>query len=121
MRLLQNNSFVSQYSVTRQVGAGSWVKGKWTDSGTTATLIIKASTQKLTPKETEMLPEAYRTRRSYRIYTETELFPVDVPNSKNSDSISIDGAIYDIVDVERWDKMIPHFKAIAARRENIPL
>lgn len=120
MGLLNDPCFVSKYTVTRPDTAGSWVKGRWVESATESTFTISASVQRLTPKETELLPEAFRTRSAYRVYTKTELLTVDPTTSKNSDSIEIRGDVYDVLDVEYWDKIEPHYKAIVVRRENVP-
>lgn len=120
MELLNDPCFVSDYTVTRPDTSGSWVKGRWVESATDSTFTIKASVQRLTPKETDLLPEAFRTSRAYRVYTTTELRTVDPTTSKNADSIEIAGSVYDILQVEYWSQMMPHYRAIAVRRENVP-
>jgi hypothetical protein len=121
MNLLKNPKFTSTYSVTRQAGAGAWVQGRWVDASSPSVVTVRASVQRLTAKETELLPEAYRTRESYRVYTESELFTVDNVGSKNCDFISIDGKNYDIVSREKWTQLHPHYKCIAVRREEVAL
>jgi hypothetical protein len=99
---------------------GSWVNGRWVEGSSTASITIQGSAQRLTAKETQLLPEAYRTRSSYRVYTQTELKVVTLP-SKGADSITIEGAIYDILSVEKWTQIYPHYKIIAVRREEVAL
>lgn len=117
MTLLSNTCFSDTFTVTR-ASAGSWTKGRYVEGGT-STFEITGSVQPMGPKETELLPEAYRTKRAYRVYTATELKTVDVPNSVSADSISIDGSDYEVIDVSYWRQMMPHYKAIVVRRENV--
>jgi hypothetical protein len=119
MKLLKNTKFTSTYNVTRQSSSGTWVKGRWVEASSPTVITIRASVQKMDAKETELLPEAYRTKMSYRVYTETELFPVSNTGAKNCDYISIDGSLYDIISVEKWTQIFPHYKCIAVRREEV--
>lgn len=117
--LLGNDRFIDSFIVSRPDNSGTWNKGRWESDATLSTISINASVQRLTPRETELLPELYRTRRAYKVYTQTELFPVDVESSKNADQISISGDNYDVISVEYWRQIYPHYKAIAVQREDV--
>ena len=118
--LLTNPAFTAAYNVTRIMSNGSWVNGRWVEGSSSAVITIQASAQRLTPKETQLLPEAYRTRSAYRVYTQTELKVVTLP-TKGCDSIVIEGSTYDILSVEKWTQLYPHYKIIAVRREEVAL
>jgi hypothetical protein len=118
--LLTNPAFVSSYQVTRIASNGSWVQGRWVEGSSSTVLNITASVQRLTAKETQMLPEAYRTRSTYKVYSIEELKVITLP-SRGADAITIEGSVYDIVAVEKWTQIYPHYRSIAVRREEVSL
>lgn len=121
MILLNNPRFTSIYIVTRQSAGGSFVQGRWVDAATPTAIPIRASVQRLSSRDTLILPEAYRTSASYRVYSKTELLSVDNVGAKNCDSITIEGKIYDILSIDKWTQLVPHYKSIAVRREEVSI
>lgn len=112
------------YTVNRVTTAGSYVNGLWVPSADPVTVLTPiCSVQPFGMKDTQLLPEAYRTRQAFRVYSETELRAIDVVGQKNCDVILIKGLEYDILSVDDWThvKFMPHFKHIAVRREDSAL
>lgn len=107
----------SPFTVKRKTTSGTWVDGRWQPSNNQTTFTITASVQRLSMKETQLLPESFRATASYRVYTETELLIANEVLTREADIITIDGEDYKIIDVEHWRQLMPHYKAIAVRIE----
>lgn len=89
------------------------VNGVW--SGGTPTLFdIKCSLQPTSQNDLMALPETRRSRKSYTVFTETALQTVKEDTSgTNPDQTTIDGEIYEVVNVEPWkNDVLEHYKVI---------
>lgn len=117
MSLTTIGAFASNYTVTRYAaGTHSNTTGRFTP-GSTSTLTIRASVQPASPSDVERLPEGMRGRDARRVYTETQLFPVrQGAQPRQADTLVIDGYVYEVADVNYWDKVMPHYRCIAVRR-----
>lgn len=73
--------------------------------------------QRMRPEEMQMLPEGYRSRKSYRIYSESALRALDETTGFAADKVTIDDEAYVIISVEEWRYVMGHYKAIAVRDE----
>lgn len=79
---------------------------------------IAASVQPLSGKEVETLPEGERRRDWLKLYTHSELRPVDQHSGAAgtaADRVIIDGAIYEVRRVARQRSIIPHYRAFVVR------
>lgn len=114
--LLNNPRFTSLYPVIRK-GEGAYVDGRWVPSNEIESFNIRASKQPMTPEDIQILPENLRTKKSYRIYTITELRPVNTTEETDADTITIESETYTVHSVEKWTKLHPHYKCIVVRNE----
>lgn len=109
-------SFAETITVTRATSADTTAMGRPV-AGTTTTVSVLASVQRMKPEDTQQLPEAYRTSQSYRIYSEMPLFTLNEATGFAADRITIDGERYFILFREYWRYVMPHWKCIAVRDE----
>lgn len=111
------------YTVTRTTG-GTHVKGHWVD-GSDSTFSIDASVQPV-GEEVKDLPEGQTMDNVRVIYTATELTgrrpgvpatpPADDTGRRDADRITIDGDIYRVYKVEKWDHWgETHYRAWASK------
>ena len=108
------SSFRKTFVVTRYA-AGDFVDGYWVE-GSGTPLNIEASVQPLKPHEILLLPEARRNQEAFKIYTDEELFVSEPVAGTNSDKITINGEIFEIISVSTYGSdVIPHYKAIAVK------
>lgn len=97
--------------VTR-FAAGTRASGKWQE-GTPSNFDIEASVQPLKPREMEMLPEGRRNSQSYRLYTDTNLHPINKASGISPDKVEIEGEMFEVFSNEIWkNDIIPHYKAV---------
>lgn len=93
---------------------GTYVNGRWIE--TTETLIpITASIQPTTGEEMQMVPEARRNAKTYKLFTS---FPVRTVETLNPDQIEIFGERYELMQVSPWQNnanftIVNHYKFIA--------
>jgi hypothetical protein len=96
-------------------GNGTWTDGKFTP-GAQTTFSIIASVQTLGSYELEQLPEGRRINKSYKIYTNTQLYSVE-DNVDNPDILIIEGKECEVIAVYPYVKIIaPHWKVIAQEK-----
>lgn len=102
---------------------GAYVNGLWIE-GTETLIPITASVQPTTGEEMLSLPEGRRNRKTYSLFTSTD---VEVIHSgSNPDQILIDGERYEIIRVEVWQNNpsvfynVNHYKFYASALEAIP-
>lgn len=110
------SSFRKPYTVKRYA-SGQYVNGIWQD-GQVTNINIKASVQPLNLDEIEYLPEGRRSSKSFKIYTDTELFPAlqekEGQQATNPDVIVISGKDYEIIRVLPYQSgVINHYKCYA--------
>ena len=88
-------------------------------AGAETMVTIVAGVQPMGGKDRQALPEGYRSRDGKRIYTETELSPADQHTGTTGDLLVIDGITYEVVTVTRERMILPHFKALAVRIQEV--
>jgi len=93
-------SFGQTVTVNRRA-AGAWVAGDWVP-GTPSTFDITMSVQPLTDKELLDLPEAQRTRRTIKGYTDTFLNTTSKEDATEADLVEYDGRDFEVQRVEQW-------------------
>lgn len=120
MGLIDN--FGKQYTF-RRFGAGTRVKGVWTNGDLAAPVTFTASIQPLTYADTMKLPEGERTKDYVRIYTTTQLRQTSEQDKTKGDIVDFKGRRYEVQKVAGWPDVPPtsdltHFKFIASRFES---
>jgi hypothetical protein len=102
---------------------GTYVNGLWVE-GSFTTIPITASVQPTTGEEMLSIPEGRRDRKTYSLFTSTEIEVIHT--GANCDQITIFGELYDVVRVEVWQNNPPvfgivnHYKFYASAVEAIP-
>jgi len=99
-----------RFKPTRLVN-GKRVPPSWTDSR------FEGNIQRLSPQELMILPEGDRTKDAIKVYSEKEIKGQDEQFDREPDQICQDGRFFQVQKVERWNEIIPHYKAIAIRLE----
>lgn len=99
------------YTVTRPA-ASSYTAGVLDTPGT-STLTITACVQTATGRDLKRLPEGRRTDELKAVFTATQLHTQE--SGQGADLISIDGDMYEVQTVERWDTSGAYFKALALK------
>ncbi len=108
------NVFRKPLTVKRPAG-GSYVNGKWVESGAPSEITIKASVQPATTEDLQSLPENRRQYGAYRVYSSTQFQSLE-EDENNPDVVVIGGNDYEIAQVQPWQNgIVPHYKAIAVR------
>lgn len=108
------NGFRKTFTITRH-DAGSYVEGVWVE-GSESDIDIQASAQPLRPDEVQLLPEARRNEQAFKIYTDAPLQIAEPGDSTNSDKITIDGEVFELISVApNQSDVINHYKAIAVK------
>lgn len=97
----------------RRPGRGPYVKGRWQTQNQKA-LKVKAVVQPLRPEEVLRLEDSRHVQEALKLYSETELFPVDVDDKREPDVVVFDGREFEVESVANWEAF---FKTIAVRRE----
>ena len=100
--------------VGKRFAVGTYTDGVWTQ-GSSSTLNFTASVQPLSGKDKESLPEGFREKAGYKLYTDTEMKTVDEKNGISADQVTIDGLLYEVVTVGVWqNSIINHYKVIVS-------
>lgn len=100
----------------RRYGQGSRVKGRWVE-GAMEQFTITASVQPAPAEIQEVLPEGYRQRETYILYTDTLLKVVEVDKT-NPDTVVINNNLFTAVKVAHWNNTIlNHYKIIVTSTE----
>jgi hypothetical protein len=100
-------------NVTRY-SSGGFVDGEWVE-GAASAFTIQASVQPVNGRELETLPEGQRTRRTYKVYTDT-LLQVATPESR-SDRIAYGTKALEVQSVKDYSTHmtgLPHYKVLAS-------
>lgn len=101
---------------------GSYVNGLWVPAGETL-IVITASIQPTTGEEMLSIPEGRRDRKSYALFTSTDVNVI--AGGSNPDQVQIFGERYEVVRVEPWQNNPPvfgivnHYKFYASALEAI--
>lgn len=100
------------YVVTRP-GPTTLVDGRKGPSSS-STLSIVASVQPAPGRTLQTLPEGFRDRGGFVLYTATELRTSD-GGDQEPDSVSIDGVEHQVASCEPWAELGNFYKAVAVR------
>jgi hypothetical protein len=107
--------FKSDVEIIRP-GLGGYIDGVWLNSPST-TFIIRADVQPAPATVMDTLPEGYRTRSVYVLYTNTELFTSE-DDLSNPDIVVLYGKRYFVTKKEIRDRtIISHYKIIVVKEE----
>ena len=111
--------FRRELQVTRS-GLGGYEKGVWRESGLATDFTIKASVQATDAEVLETLPEGYRTRESYTLFTDSQL-QTSIVGKRNPDMVDIDGEQFQVVRVTPWKNLAyptAHYEVVVVK-ENV--
>jgi hypothetical protein len=99
-------------------GDGSFIDGYWQDGEETSFSIL-ASVQGTDAEILETLPEGYRTRESYTLFTDNEL-KTAITGIRTPDMVVIEEQKYIVARVSTWQHLDPtkHYEVVVVR-ENI--
>ncbi len=108
--------FKRNVNVVRK-GAGSYQRGIWVD-GININFTIKANVQP-TPAEIMLtLPEGYRTKDSFMLYTNTHLYTAK-KNLNNPDVVLLYNKRFFVAKVEIWQNTIlSHYEVLVVKEES---
>lgn len=101
------------YVVTRR-GVTTRVAGRRVAPVST-TFEIVASVQPASGRDIARLPEGQRSSEVMTIFTKTELRPAQPELGTEPDRVAIDGGVFEVASVQRWNKLGNFFKATAVR------
>ena len=111
--------FRRDLTVTRKA-IGSYVNGLWVDNGQNSSFTIKASVQATDAEILQTLPEGYRTKESYTLFTDSKL-QTSVVSKTNPDVVTIEDEPYQVVRVTPWKNLsypTAHYEILVVR-ENV--
>jgi hypothetical protein len=91
--------FRRKLKITRTL-PGNYDPGLWID-GAKESFDIKASVQGADNEVLQTLPEGYRTKKVYVLYTSTELKTAQVAEATMPDMVIIDGEKYNVIKVTK--------------------
>ena len=100
-------------TISRDTG-GTSTNGRYTPGVRSTTAGVVASFQPLRGREVEMLPEGDRSKRSGKLYTETEILGADRGGQLLADQIVFDGDTWEVRSVEKHH-FGGYYKAIVVR------
>lgn len=84
-------------------------------AGTSSTFTIVASAQPASGRSIQGLPEGLRSSESMDVFTKTELRQARPDAGIDADTILIDGAVFEVVNVKRWNKLGNFYRATVVR------
>ena len=99
---------------------GSYVNGLWVESQEDSVFTIKASVQATDAEILQTLPEGYRTKESYTLFTDSKL-QTSVVSKTNPDVVTIEDEPYQVVRVTPWKNLsypTAHYEILVVR-ENV--
>lgn len=95
--------------------AGSFIQGVWAQ-GTPSSVSIQASVQPTSPHDLQRLPEGRRESVSYTLFSDEQLFTAQQGEGQNSDQVTLDGDLFEVVSCEKWQNgIVSHYKSIVQR------
>ncbi len=102
--------------VTRTV-PGEWINGRWVE-GSTSNLTIQGHYFPLTANEKVALPDAFRSKSTYRLHSVTELYSVREKNGQSPDKVSINDNLYEVQEADHFSMGIrDHWEYLLTREE----
>ena len=96
---------------------GSYINQVWND-GLTIPFTITASVQPLNGIEMTTLPEGYRDKAAYKLYTASLLNTVN-PGAIDPDIILFNGDKFVVIQVQAWqNNIIPHYEVLISKLDS---
>jgi hypothetical protein len=90
--------------------------GRWV-TPCSASIDITGCIQPAGPEDMQRLPEGFRSKKALRLYTVYNIRTANQATGTPADTFEWEGDIYEIQSIDKWKKLIPHYKAIATRIE----
>jgi hypothetical protein len=81
----------------------------------TVSFEIIASVQPASGREMDRLPEGLRSRETMNVFTRTELRSAHPSPGTEADRIAIDGAVFEVTSVRRWNRLANFYNATVVR------
>lgn len=108
---------VGKQSITRIRRAGGLrdLDGRPACPTETVTAGLQATVNPIPGDVLLTLPESERTEKNLRVLIETELRAADDYDGTLADHVVIRGEVYEVRDVQIYEKVIPHFEARVRR------
>lgn len=103
------------YTVTRRAAATNDGHGRAV-AGSTSTLTITASVQPASGRDLMRLPEGRRTIETRVVYTTTRLLTGGQGAANEADLLTIDGASYEVEQVQTWPGAVGYYRCIVQAR-----
>jgi hypothetical protein len=97
---------------------GDYAEGYWEQGEDDQEIIIKISIQPMSGDDLELLPEAFRTRRVCKGYTETPLSNLDEKILRRGDKLQYEGTLFEVHTVKRWPKGLDHYEVVLVEMDH---
>jgi hypothetical protein len=99
-----------------RIGNGSYQNAVWIPGGE-SNFVIRANVQPTPAEVMETLPEGYRDKDAFTLYTNTELFTAE-DNQSNPDIILLYGKRFFVAKKEIWQNTIlSHYEIVVVKEE----
>lgn len=96
---------------------GEWVTGRWVE-GAPSTFTIQGHYYPLTASEKVALPEAFRSRSTYKLHSTSELYSVREKNAQSADKVQINNEWYEVQEADHFSMGVrDHFEYLLVRFE----
>lgn len=90
------------FIIKRRANAGTYVRGKWVPATTTDITISALINERLKFSTIQMVPEALKTKRWIRIFTNDLIKQKEDSPAQDADDILFGGQLYRVWRVESW-------------------
>jgi hypothetical protein len=114
MLLSRGSRFTEKLKLKRMATKGAYVNGFFLE-GVASEIEFYGSVQALSPEEVLQLPEGYRTKLVYQIFTETEIHADSDDLQTQADIVTIGGHCFRVISVERVRYVRPHYVATVSK------
>lgn len=96
---------------------GAWVNGRWVE-GSLESFEIQGHYYPLTANQKMSLPEAFRSKSTYKMHSTTELYSVREKNSQSADKVLIKEDWYEVQEADHFSMGIrDHWEFLLVRFE----
>jgi len=100
-----------------RTNAGQRVNGRWVE-GIEYPFDFKGHYYPLTANEKLMLPDAFRSKSTYKLHSTTELYSVREGGAQSADRILILGSLYEVQEADHFSMGVrDHFEYLLVRVE----
>jgi hypothetical protein len=112
------NDLDAESVTVKRYDSGSYVNGLYV-AGDTDDITAVVSLQPMPGKELLNLPEAQRTRRWLKGYSDTELLTASQSDSKKADLFEYDGTTFEVMRSDKWvGGSLSHWRILAAELDS---